>query len=238
MTTTIISFAIGLIALIVAIVTFIKDDIKNKAIRFSIATFCLILTIYFGINGFLLISEDKVPPVKVIVVTPVSTEISSKVLSQPVQSNNQEPQNFNLPISTLTLGTTPPINSEYEPSATTKSTQNVINPNLIHNELISEDTLAKIVGGSPLYWTQRGPVVWGYSNPDHNVVFHHPGDNMILTYWAGFGDPKNSGDCQITVPQNDNMTKYVKCPPGTKAEIIADQVGLHIIDYTGYFTQK
>lgn len=109
------------------------------------------------------------------------------------------------------------------------------NPNLIHNEPVSPETLAKIVGGDVSYWAQRGSVVWGYSNKNHNTVFHHPGDNMILTYWAGFGDPQNADDCQIIVPLNDNLTKYVKCPSGTKAEIIADQVGLHLEDYTGYF---
>lgn len=107
--------------------------------------------------------------------------------------------------------------------------------NLIHNEPVSPEALARIVGGDAAYWKQAGPVVWVYSNKGHNTLMRHPGDNMILTYWAGFGDPQNADGCQIIVPPADNLAKYVKCPSGTNAQIVADQVGLHLIDYTGYF---
>ncbi len=125
--------------------------------------------------------------------------------------------------------TTQPIPQPTIPQVATQS------PNLIHGEPVSPEALARIVGGDAAYWTQKGPVVWVYSNKDHNTLMRHPGDNMILTYWADFGDPQNADDCQIIVPQADNLAKYVKCPPGTNAQIVADQVGLHLIDYTGYF---
>ena len=108
-------------------------------------------------------------------------------------------------------------------------------PVLIHNEPVSPETLARIVGGDAAYWKQAGPVVWVYSNKDHNTLMRHPGDNMILTYWAGFGDPQNADDCQIIISPANSLEKYVKCPSGTNAQIVADQVGLHLIDYTGYF---
>jgi hypothetical protein len=108
-------------------------------------------------------------------------------------------------------------------------------PVLIHNELVSPETLARIVGGDAAYWKQAGPVVWVYSNKDHNTLMQHPGDNMILTYWAGFGDPQNADGCQLIISPANSLEKYVKCPSGTNAQIVADQVGLHLIDYTGYF---
>jgi hypothetical protein len=100
---------------------------------------------------------------------------------------------------------------------------------------VSPEALAQIVGGDPAHWKQAGPVVWVYSNKDHATLMRHPGDNMILTYWAGFGDPQNADDCQIITSPVNSVEKYVKCPSGTQAQIVADQVGLHLIDYTSYF---
>lgn len=140
------------------------------------------------------------------------------------------------PVACETNGTTntSPSNTQPVPQPTIAQVAPQT-PNLIHNEPVSPETLVRIVGGDAAYWTQAGHVVWVYSNKDHNTVMRHPGDNMILTYWAGFGDPQNADGCQIIVPQADNLAKYVKCPTGTHAEIVADQVGLHLIDYTGYF---
>jgi len=107
--------------------------------------------------------------------------------------------------------------------------------NLIHGEPVSAESLSRIVGGDAAYWTQKSSVVWVYSNKDHNVLMRHPGDNMILTYWAGFGDPQNGDGCQLITPNPNKPELYVKCPPGTNAEISADQVGLHLIDFTGFF---
>lgn len=107
--------------------------------------------------------------------------------------------------------------------------------NLIHNESVSPETLARIVGGNAAYWTQAGAVVWVYANKNNNTTIRHPGENMVLTYWAGFGDPQNASDCQIIISPVNSLEKAVKCPSGTNAQIIADQVGLHLIDYTGFF---
>ncbi len=106
---------------------------------------------------------------------------------------------------------------------------------LPNGEVASPESLARFVGGDPVYWTKRGPVVWGYWDKGHNATFRHPGGNTILTYWAGFPDPRNAGDCQMVIPEADSLTRYVKCPPETAAEFEADGVGIHLIDYTGYF---
>ncbi|MCB8919249.1 MAG: hypothetical protein H6666_15140 [Ardenticatenaceae bacterium] len=108
-------------------------------------------------------------------------------------------------------------------------------PILIHSESASPESLARIVGGDAAYWKQAGPVVWVYSNKNNNTTMRHPGENMVLTYWAGFGDPQNASDCQIIISPVDSLEKAVKCPSGTNAQIIADQVGLHVVDYTGFF---
>jgi hypothetical protein len=108
------------------------------------------------------------------------------------------------------------------------------NSNLLHNESASPETLSRIVGGDPAYWTQKSSVVWVYANKDHNTLMRHPGDNMILTYWAGF-DEHDADDCQIIISPVNSQEKYVKCSSGTNAWVEADQVGLHLIDYTGYF---
>jgi hypothetical protein len=106
---------------------------------------------------------------------------------------------------------------------------------LPNGEVVSPESLARVIGGDAAYWTQRGPVVWDYWDKGHNVPFRHPGGNTILTYWAGFPEPRNSEGCRIAIPQADNMTRYVKCPSGTRAEFEADGVGFHLIDYTGFF---
>jgi hypothetical protein len=108
-------------------------------------------------------------------------------------------------------------------------------PALIHGESVSPETLARIVGGNAAYWKQAGAVVWVYSNKNNNTTIRHPGENMVLTYWAGFGDPQNASDCQIIISPVNSLEKAVKCPSGTNAQIVADQVGLHIVDYTGFF---
>jgi hypothetical protein len=138
---------------------------------------------------------------------------------------------------------TPPVTAIPQVQAT--NTQPVLQPTitqaaaqssiLIHNEPVSPETLARIVGGDAAYWKQAGSVVWVYSNKDHNTLMRHPGENMILTYWAGFGDPQNTDGCQIIISPANSLEKYIKCTLGTNAQIVADQVGLHLIDYTGYF---
>lgn len=122
-----------------------------------------------------------------------------------------------------------PTNTPILPTLTPRSD---ILPN---GEVVSPETLANLIGGNPAYWTKRGPVVWGYWDKGNNATFRHPGNNTILTYWAGFSEPRNAGDCLIVTPQADNLTRYVKCPSGTQAEFEADGVGFHLIDYTGFF---
>lgn len=147
----------------------------------------------------------------------------------------------------------PKIDSSQQVACDTNGTTNAIPPttqpipqptiaqvptqsgNFIHNEPVSPETLARIVGGDAAYWTQAGSVVWVYSNKNHNTTIRHPGENMVLTYWAGFGDPQNASDCQIIISPVNSLEKAVKCPSGTNAQIVADQVGLHLIDYTGFF---
>ncbi len=123
----------------------------------------------------------------------------------------------------------PPTNTPIPPTPTTR---NDILPN---GEVVSPESLAKFIGGKPEFWTKRGPVVWGYWDEGNNMTFRHPGNNTILTCWAGFSEPKNANDCSIIIPEADNLTRYVKCPPGTQAEFEADGVGFHLIDYTGFF---
>lgn len=106
---------------------------------------------------------------------------------------------------------------------------------LPNGEVVSPESLSRLIGGDAAYWTKRGPVVWGYWNEGHNETFRHPGNDTILTYWAGFAEPRNAEGCSITIPASDNLTRYVKCPPGTTAEFEADGVGFHLIDYTGFF---
>jgi hypothetical protein len=129
----------------------------------------------------------------------------------------------------------PSINTQSivpEPTIPAVSTQA---PVLIHNETVSAESLARIVGGNTAYWKQAGAVVWVYSNKDHNTTMRHPGENMVLTYWAGFGDPKNAIDCQVIISPVNSLEKAVKCPSGTNAQLVADQVGLHLVDHTGFF---
>jgi hypothetical protein len=125
---------------------------------------------------------------------------------------------------------TPTINAPSDPSPTLTQQEP-----LLQNEPVSPETLARVVGGDATHWKQESSVVWVYSNKDHNTLIQHPGDNMIVTYWAGFGDPQNSYGCQIIISPANSSEKYVKCSSGTNAQIVADQVGLHLIDYTGYF---
>ena len=110
-------------------------------------------------------------------------------------------------------------------------------PDMIHNEPASPQTLARIVGGDARYWVKLrySSGSWAYSNLHTNTLMRHPGDNMVLSYEAKFGDPKNAEDCQITVHEEDFVRKFVKCPPGTKAEIVVDQAILYLKDDTGYF---
>ncbi len=146
--------------------------------------------------------------------------------------------NTPFPINELQPTDTPYPTYTAAPSLTTPTiqpSQNVQDLNLIHGEPISPETLAKTVGGNAAYWTQAGSYVWVYSNKGHNTLMRHPGDNMILTYWKGFGNPQNADGCQIIISPVNSLEKWVKCPPGTNAQIMADQVGLHLTDDTGYF---
>jgi hypothetical protein len=106
---------------------------------------------------------------------------------------------------------------------------------LPNGEPVSPESLARLLGGEPEYWTKRGPVVWGYWDKGHNVTFRHPGDDTVISYWAGFPEPRNAEDCSIVIPENEEATRYVKCPAGTQAEIEADGLGFHLVDYTGFF---
>jgi hypothetical protein len=114
-------------------------------------------------------------------------------------------------------------------------------PSFIGGEPVSAQAIAKIVGGNPAYWvSQDNPLAipcscWSYSDLHTTTVLRHPGENMVLSYEAKFGDPKNANDCQITVHQEDLLRKFVKCPTGTKAEIVVDQATLYLYDTTGYF---
>lgn len=98
----------------------------------------------------------------------------------------------------------------------------------------SPEALASLVGGEAIYWTKRSDVVWGYWNEGHSMTFRHPGGDTILTYWAGYPDPRNASDCAIVIRKEDK-TRYVKCPNGTKAEFEADGVGIHLFDFTFLF---
>ncbi len=106
---------------------------------------------------------------------------------------------------------------------------------LPNGEVVTAESLARNVGGNAAYWTVRGPVVWGYWDKGHNVTFRHPGGNTLLSYWAGFPDPRNADGCRIVYPPAESGTRFVKCPSGTRAEFEADGVGFHLVDYTGYF---
>ena len=169
---------------------------------------------------------------------PTATDVSYLIpqpttVSQPSTPRQAMPTTTNIPPATATpqiqATNTQPV---LQPTPVQVATQS---PVLIHNEPVSPETLARIVGGDAAYWKQAGPVVWIYSNKGHNTLMRHPGDNMILTYWAGFGDPQNDDGCQIIISPANSSEKYVKCPPATNAQIVADQVGLHLVDYTGYF---
>jgi len=149
----------------------------------------------------------------------------------PTTAPTQEPTNLPAPII--------PSATEFPQIQVTNTQSVVLQPTqssvLIHGEPVSPESLARIVGGDASYWKQAGTVVWVYSNKDHNTPMLHPGENMILTYWAGFGDPQNASDCQIIISPVNSLEKFVKCPSGTNAQIVADQVGLHLVDYTGFF---
>lgn len=94
-------------------------------------------------------------------------------------------------------------------------------------EVISAQSLAKIIGGNERYWTDQGNCVWRYWDQGNNVTFRHPGGNTILTYWEGFPLPKNSNSCIIeSTIFNGGPTRTVQCTnPG--AEFEADGVGFH-----------
>jgi hypothetical protein len=104
---------------------------------------------------------------------------------------------------------------------------------LPNGEVISADSLARVIGGEAQYWTPRGEnCVWGYWNKDVMVNFHHPGGNTILTYWYKFEEPRNSRGCWVVVPAKnsewDGETRTIQCPePG--AEFNADGIGFHPI---------
>ena len=54
---------------------------------------------------------------------------------------------------------------------------------------------------------------------------------MVMTYWAGFPEPQNAGNCDIVTANNE---KNIKCSePG--ATFVVDGTGLHLIDNTGLF---
>jgi len=92
---------------------------------------------------------------------------------------------------------------------------------------ITNESLANIVGGEARYWTTNGNVVWTYSHKNVNATFLHPGGDFVLTYWAGFSQPRNSQGCTIEkIMYNDSATYSLKCPT-SGAEFEADGVGLH-----------
>ncbi len=186
----------------------------------------IIAAIIAGI--FLLISVGKIPfpffedkatatlyptytpfPTSIVTVAPTRTQLTSTL--QPNATATQVSQTTTLPTPTPRLDILP------------------------NGEIVSAKSLAGLIGGSSAYWTKRGPVVWGYWDEGHNVIFRHPGGNTILTYWAGFPEPRNADGCLIIVPESDNQTRYVKCSSGTAAEFESDGAGFHLVDYTGFF---
>lgn len=121
---------------------------------------------------------------------------------------------------------TPPTSASIEPSS-------VLSTNKICGQEVSSESLASCIGGNAAYWTQRGPDVWGYWDEGNKVTFRHPGGSTILSYWAGFPDPRNADGCQIVVVQSED-TKYVKCAIAG-AEFESDGVGFHLVDHTNIF---
>ena len=185
----------------------------------------LIITVLGGLIVAWLVSEggkfieQPTQVVQQIVVVITATPPSKETVVIPSVANTATPAQQLLPTAIST-----PV-----PTSTQSS-------NLLPNgESVSPASLSKLVGGTAAYWTQRRPVVWGYWDKSHDVTFHHPGNNMVITYWAGFAEPRNAEGCSIVIPSSDNLTRYVKCPAGTRAEFEADGVGLHLVDYTDFF---
>ena len=104
---------------------------------------------------------------------------------------------------------------------------------------MSAQSLAELVGGKPEYWKPTGPVSWGYRDEGSTTTFRHPGGDAILTYWAGFPEPRNANGCSIIIHQSEYVpeyqTRYVKCPSGSHPEFESDIVGINLKDNTGFF---
>jgi hypothetical protein len=124
-----------------------------------------------------------------------------------------------------------PVQTTVPPSNATRISTNTTT---LCGEPVTPEVLSNCIGGESAYWTLRGPDVWGYWNKGHNTAFRHPGGNMILTYWDGFPMPSNTKSCKI-VDVKSEKTKYMKCSdPG--AEVVADGIGLHLVDHTPFFS--
>lgn len=183
-----------------------------------IGTLALIAIIAVGrINKYLLISASA------------PSTLSSEI-TQLSTTNKQ----------TLTQSTTETtaIIPETQTTFTSVPTFDIPNPILIHNEPVSPETLAKIVGGDPAYWWQQFSLTWVYTNKSHKTLMRHPGQNMIW-FLDNQVNPHNADDCRIHDSHVNNgsgmIIKYIKCPSGTQAWIETDEIGLMLFDITGYF---
>lgn len=185
-------------------------SIPNSTVAFTIPTAVPVLT----------------NPVTLTPIIPTST--STSIPANPTSTFIPEVTNTETPSPTAT--NTPQIQA-------TNTQPTVLQPPVptIHGESVSSETLARIVGGDARYWKQAGGVVWVYSNENNNTTMRHPGENMVLTYWVGFGEPQNADSCQSIISPKNAFEIAVKCKSGTNAQIVADQVGLHIVDDTGFF---
>lgn len=211
-----------------------KSNVK-WAIQYVIVP--LVVAFIAGSAGMVVIvsvqheSTPAVTPTLIVTVTVPGTILPTETFTRvptnaplPTATNTPQIQATNTQPAVLQPTIIPPVSTQ--------------NPVLIHGESVSSETLSRIVGGDAVDWKQAGYVVWVYSKENNNTTIRHPGENMVLTYWAGFGDPQNAGDCQIIISPVNKLEKAVKCPSGTNAQIVADQVGLHIVDYTGFFSIK
>ena len=165
------------------------------------------------------------------------TDVTSEIVAEDAQDCDGTRTEEPVPSNTLPTNTPSPTATNTPQIQATNTQPTMLQPPVptIHGESVSPETLARIVGGDARYWKQAGGVVWVYSNENNNTTMRHPGENMVLTYWAGFGEPQNADSCQNIISPKNAFEIAVKCKSGTNAQIVADQVGLHIIDDTGFF---
>jgi len=94
-------------------------------------------------------------------------------------------------------------------------------------DVVSAQSLARVIGGDAAYWTPQDGGVWRYWNKGVMSTFRHPGGNITLTYWAGFPEPRNADGCSIGETVHEGgRTRTVQCTKAG-AEFEADGVGFH-----------